>query len=282
MSTTEDLAEKFMENLADSKKVDEVPQEDVLMASIHGEYQPYTGPIVEQCRSKPPTSGNTDKYDTRREELIDGLQVCDTELGSARSGDRYEDFLRNFQRFFPRPDDENNHLKGWMCQQDGFSGALDRIPDDFRHQTTCIDKRVPCSSDAECPAYQYGSTTDRCRSWANHSTDQFCQSAFQVRLRYADGTADRETAQQALRESGLCYTGSSGSSDSIGVDGSPRTCVVRRNAYSWQPCPGAPSDQVTLEWNPGMVPNPSRQLANFQVEIRYTELVGDDQRSFAE
>jgi hypothetical protein len=280
--TTEDLAKKFMDNLAASKKVDEVPQEDVLMASIHGNYQPYTGPIVEQCRNKPPTSGNTGEYDTRQEELTDGLQVCDTELGSARSGDRYEGFLRNFDRFFPRPKDGKSHLKGWMCQQGGFGEGLTQIPDDIQHQTTCIDKRVPCNGDADCPAYQYGPTEARCRSWADHSTDRFCQSALQVRLRYADGTADRETAQQALRDSGLCYTEANASADSIGLDGFPRTCVVRRSAYSWQPCPGAPADQVTLAWNPSRVPNPGRQLADFEVEIRYTELVGDKQRSFAE
>jgi hypothetical protein len=255
------LADRFMENLADSKKVEEVAQEDVFMASIHGDSKPYEGEITTDC------GGDS-------ESLFTDLNVCNTDLGTAKTGDRYESFLREFERVLPKVNE--GETDGYMCRLEGFADPLKAVAGSFEGGSrTCISDRVSCSESSDCPAFRYGagnsdgsngSSTETCQDWPGNGGDKYCRSAMQVRLRHS-GDVDRETAVNELKNSDLCYE------KSLGTEADPRGCVVRRDAYSWGQCQGN-SDAVALTWNPADITNPARQLANFEIEIRYTEITG--------
>jgi len=252
------LADRFMENLADSKRVEEVDQDDVFIASIHGSSDPFDGEIVKDC------GGNSS-------DLFSDINVCNTDLGTAKTGDRYESFLREFERVLPNVNE--GQTDGYMCSRDGFSEPLQEVAGSFRSGSrTCISDRVTCSESSDCPDFRYGvdsegSDTETCQDWPGSSGEKYCRSAMQVRLRQT-GDVDRETAVSELRSSGLCYD------ESLETEADPRGCVVRRDAYSWDRCEGN-SDAVALTWNPADITNPARQLANFEIELRYTEITGD-------
>jgi hypothetical protein len=258
---TGSLADRFMENLADSKKVDEVAQEDVFMASIHGNSDPYEGEITTDC------GGDSD-------DIFGNLNVCNTELGTAKTGDRYESFLREFERVLPNVNEGDT--EGYMCNRDGFAEPLQAVAGSFQGGSrTCIPDHVTCSESSECPAFRYGadnsddsggSDNETCQDWPGSGGGKYCRSAMQVRLRHT-GDIDRETAVADLKDSGLCYE------ESLETNTDPRGCVVRRDAYSWDQCEGN-SDAVALTWNPADITNPARRLANFEIEIRYTEITG--------
>ena len=114
---TQELAEQFLSNLAASKGVDEIDPQDVFVGSIHGDYAKYGSKagqkVEEDCAG---TQG----------ELRKSATVCSTDLGSATSGDRYEDFLRHFENTFPEAPSGGGHMRGWMCEDD-LGGALEAI-----------------------------------------------------------------------------------------------------------------------------------------------------------
>jgi hypothetical protein len=111
------MADDFMNNLAESKGVDSVAQEDVYVASIHGDRRRFTQSL--------PTDGNGNVMcQSQQTELQESLVVCRTPLGSAKSGDRYEDFLRNFDNIYPKRNEQNPQkpLNGAMCAPTGDIG----------------------------------------------------------------------------------------------------------------------------------------------------------------
>jgi len=107
--STQQLAEEFLQNLADSRDTAvEAVQDRVVLGSIHGSYQPYgtrdDQKLVKNCGSD-------------QRSLRQRARVCQNSiLGSATSGDRYEDFLRHFNHIFPARNSGGEHLTGWMCQ----------------------------------------------------------------------------------------------------------------------------------------------------------------------
>ena len=263
---TKSLFDEFMKNLAASKRIEKVNPENVIMASIHGGYKRYSGEI-KSC----PTGAAQDK-------VKKSLQVCNTQLGSAKSGDRYEDFMKNFSNIFPEPPSGGGHLKGWMC--DGrLQPALEALAQQLQVQgQSCIRERVlPCDGPKQCPDFRYGKGgSSLCQQWGNHPKQKFCASAIQVRLRVTNDAADRakqanKTPQDLLKQSGICYP------DSIGTADFQNGCVVKRGVYKWIPCPGAPKKAIKMQWTG--VNNPTRQLADFDVQLRYTELAGGESQS---
>lgn len=117
LSSTSELARRFRENLRRSKGLSSLASDDLVVGSIHGEYHRYTGDIPDTCSNQ----------SRRREEA----HVCSTSLGSATSGDRYEDFLRNFETIFPERPDDGGHLPGHMCTRN-FGGALSEFAETLR------------------------------------------------------------------------------------------------------------------------------------------------------
>lgn len=92
-----------------------VTDSEVFVGSIHGISDRFTGeaPTQEQCSASD----------------YSGISpTCQTSLGIAYSGDRYERFLLQFPpgNFFPPSRDESDELKGWMCQGD-FSPAIQSL-----------------------------------------------------------------------------------------------------------------------------------------------------------
>ena len=241
---TSKLADDFMSNLAESKGVEKVSKQDVLFASIHGDYEPYAGKIYSQCKP------------SDFEKLEDDLEVCATELGSARSGDRYEDFLLNFPNIFPKQPSGGGHLKGWMC--DGrLQPALEAMASEIKSKTsTCMTGNVAsCGSDSECPDYQWREKGQKvCRAWGS-SGRNYCDSALQVRLQ----AKNAGSAKTDLEKTGLCVP------ESIDAKGLSGSCVVEADAYSWIACPEG--DGLALEWS--NLSDPERQLAGFDVRAAY-------------
>ena len=248
LMSTDKLADQFMSNLAASKGVEKVPENDVTFASIHGGYKRYDGPVMRQCTK------------SQQEHLRKMRHVCSTRLGSAASGDRYEDFLKNFSRFRPHQPSSGGHLKGWMC--DGrLQPALEDIYPSFERPDPCLRERaMSCDSGDDCPDYQWReSSGEVCRRWGK-SDRKYCDSALQARL---TAHARVESPAKALRETGICVPGS------ITVEGLANGCVVKSEAYEWQPCPGAQKDAVQLDWNDELVPDPARQLVDVQLIYAY-------------
>ncbi|MFB6375161.1 MAG: hypothetical protein ABEN55_19035, partial [Bradymonadaceae bacterium] len=214
---TQKLAEQFLDNLAASKQTDvsEV-QDQVVMASIHGTYQPYgtrSGQkLVEECGAD-------------RSKLRKAAEDCQTELGSATSGDRYEDFLRHFDRIFPRRSGAGGHLTGWMCQGN-FGRAMEKMAETFRSGGgSCLEADpVTCTQNSDCPDYRWGAQNAAvCQPWEGNADQKVCRSAIQLRTSYANSGASKDKARQSLQDLGICYA------DSIGSENLPRGCVVRRD-----------------------------------------------------
>jgi hypothetical protein len=255
--STSELAETFKTHVTESKGLDSFPAEDVYVASIHGDYAPYDGPTPEMCPADSPVQ-----------------PVCLTSLGKARTGDRYEDFMRNFQNFFPEPSEANpdSPLTGYMCRG-GIRPALEGIASfvDLTERTCVRDRILSCGDDDDCPDYQYadggaamGSAV--CQPKGSGQTN-FCNSAVQLWITPSDADSlSAQQAQQELTNSGLCID------ETIGNDRDPKACVVQRSKYEWVPCQGNPQDAIELDWDDSVEP---RTRSGFDGTLRYTVATGN-------
>jgi hypothetical protein len=258
--STGELADTFKNHVTESKGLDSFPAEDVYVASIHGDYSPYDGPTPEMCPADSPVQ-----------------PVCVTSLGEAKSGDRYEDFLRNFQNFFPEPREANpdSPLTGYMCRG-GIRPALEGIASfvDLTERTCVRDRILSCESDDDCPEYQYGDGGAAmgaavCQPKGTGQTN-FCNSAIQLWITPSDADSlSVQEAQQELTSSGLCID------ETIGNDRNPKACVVQRSKYQWVPCEGNPRDAVELDWDDSVEP---RTRSGFDGTLRYTVATGNLRR----
>ena len=113
MSTSE-LARKLESNVKESKRKQSLGTGEIFVASIHGKSQPYTGDIKKMC------SANELRAMTEK------LTVCSGAKGQARSGDRYEAFLGEFDSSFPKPATGGGSTKGYMCEA-SLGPALESI-----------------------------------------------------------------------------------------------------------------------------------------------------------
>lgn len=242
---TGELAERFRQNLAASKRIDQVDGDDVTVATIDGGYTPYEAEIVKDCGDEEAT-------------LIERVTTCRTELGTMKSSDRYRDFAANFERAIPE-DVGSQPATGRMCQSDGISQTMTDIAEAFEAPSgTCIDPGLEtCQESGECAPFSYRGDDEepsRCRSIGG---DRVCASSLRVQLEYV-GEGD---ARENLRASDLCYE------ESIGAEGEG-SCIVRRTAYSWSQCRGEQAG-LAPTWNESVVANPARQLQGFDVKVAY-------------
>lgn len=111
-----ELADRLRANIADSKRVGSLSKEDLVVASMHGNYEPYD--------AKLPSSLSCTVQE--QQNLSATLEVCNTGRGSAKSGDRYSDFLADLKSdgFEVAPDPPR---EGFMCTPGSLQGPLDRI-----------------------------------------------------------------------------------------------------------------------------------------------------------
>lgn len=276
LETVPSLAERLRANLADSKKKDELDPGELIVGSIHGNYERYgsksgqTIPESEQTRSgKGPNCTST-----QQQNLVDTLDVCNTDRGTAKSGDRYADFLGELRSadFVTIPGKENSR-RGFMCRNGSLKAPLEAIAEEFRpDEGNCITKRVlPCrtgSDNPDCPGYQFDSSGagELCQQWGNSSGQKngFCSSAIRLQLEPASDDASFEEDLSDERNR-FCIE------ESIGVDGSD-TCVMKRSFYSWETCQGN-DNAIQIAWNSSKIQNAARELGALEVKARYTEVV---------
>ncbi len=251
---TGELAERFRQNLAASKRVEQVDGDEVTVATIDGGYEPYDGEIRNNCDD--PSS------------LFEQLKTCLTDRGAARSGDRYQDFAKKFEDTIPS-DAGSSSLGARMCHREsGIYATLLEIGNLFEPSSSapaCYDiEPSSCRGPSDCSQPEYGVTetpeAELCQSVVGR---RFCLSSAQVRLRYADEEADDSEARSALVDSGLCYEAS------IGQVGDGRGCVVQRSVYEWRSCELGDGRGLRFDWDSSAVGNPDRQLADFSVQIAH-------------
>lgn len=251
------MAQEFMENLSKTKGR-EVSQTELLMASIQGQSRPYTEAL--------PTPGECkDLGKSGRDGL---LTSCETRLGKARSGDRYERFIRQFQQYYPNDVTEKTPLDftkfntGWICNGD-FAPALSAIAEFIKNvKPGCVtDNVMPCEQDTDCPAQLYSNAAGRCLEVGE---SKFCDSGIVLQI-----SLDDEAGAQFpdINTNPYCMT------ESIGkLRTKTPSCLVKPELYSWQSC--AATQGLSFEWMEDS-PVVAQKLAGYKLELIYNATVDD-------
>ena len=247
LTSTSDLADELLSNLADTKDLVKVHPASVHVGSFHGGYRRYVGNVTKPC-------GDTD----RRERIWKRIRLCNHSRASARSGSRYEDFALEFDYVYPRQPAGGGHLKGLMCS--GFESGIETIfesrgPRPSRPACIRREELIGCETDGHCPGYEWRNPAESVCQPLGESDLRFCESGVQLRL----SAREAEKPVEKLRSTGLCVP------ESIGEVGPKTACVVARHAYHWRPCPGAPEKAIMPEWNPELVSEPSGELAGLEL-----------------
>lgn len=247
-----DLKDRLMENLAASKGTD-VSMDDVLVASIHGPYQPY------------PHSGPTPDGQKSEEEPNEcgiGWSIptsCASLKGVAYSGHRYDGFMRLFDKSFPKAPANrlDAPVAGLICED--FGSTLQDIANLFRTESGgCITDIYHCAdAEANCPAFAYSGEAGTCTAYPQGDQGFYCDSGIQVRIH-----SDAPDAAARLEATGYCETGS------IDTVDYPGGCVVHRSNYNWNACPGD-GQGVQLVWEDAQSHN---VLSGMVTQIRYAKL----------
>ncbi len=284
----EQLAEELKHNVAFSRGHD--PDDDgfdldefastIIPASIHGSYQNpqdiadrVDEPIPQSCPDE--EVGWYDDYFMRGNYPWGVPPSCHSNIGIGWSGHRYEYFIREFEQFFPLPDenDPDAPLPGEMCEgfaefvqqqeegQEDEDNILTQLAEFFRGETvTCIDEVYPCSGpDSSCPPHVSDGTDGTCTPYPGIADDDqiyYCDSGVEVRLAPADDDHTRED----LEETGACIE------DSWGEGDLADTCVVDRDWYDWIACPGR-AGAMQLQWDESR--NWFAAIGEFRSIIRY-------------
>ena len=263
LTSPEALANELRKNLAETKGVEKVEDEDLVMAGIFGTWKRFEGPY--------PDCSVLSEADRRN--LV--TPTCNVSgLGSADSGDRYERFIRQFKNFFPnnlgRINEENRTnfdvriAEGEICKPSGFSGALQAIGQFISGtQSNCIRKRVlPCEIDADCPMLLGSEDQGRCiASGLVDGKDQgkFCTSGVTLKLTaVSPGVPFDEVA------STYCLAGSENFFDNE----DNANCVVAYDKYTVSACSDGPG--IEFKWNTDTATVVRALDANYILETIYT------------
>jgi hypothetical protein len=267
LSSTTQMREDFLENLRISKGMTQEEFEDyrsnVYVASIHGDADKETvQPAPDSC-----TQGAKYKAAT-----------CKSEFGIAYTGDRYDDFLKGFDRSnrFPSGSEESPDapLTGYICEGtllSAFNAIEEIIPESGQN---CITADVrPCDRDRDgtndCPMYTFGSESsgsagNLCQEFGM-TGGKFCDSSIRVELD-ASGFDDPENKLQTLGGD-YCIEESIGATPSL-----KNKCVVSRSKYSWADCG---STGIRFQWNNA---EQARSVTSgLEATIRYHRVELDDE-----
>lgn len=264
------LATDMVTNLAETKgrnvekSVDDI-RNSVVVASINGNWRRYNEEPASYPEGTAPTDVNALSCDSGLDASIEKKVSCLSSFGSAYSGDRYERFLRQFNQkyVFPDiPDSPDQHAPGLICQPDSIPQTLANIGQTIAGSVSqCIfDVPFECSTTDECPAFYYGDGTSACVPFGN-SGKSYCNSGVQVRM--YPGKGDSAHTFEELQQHEYCIP------DSIDSTMTPGGCVVKRDEYEFQPCPGAETQAVDMIWTDPLY---FEKLAGYDVELVYTLL----------
>ena len=248
------LYEDLKKNLAASKGLEKVPEEKLLLATVHGGYEPY------QSYATPPAK--TSQCDTAG--YTESKLQCDTGDLQARSGDRYEDFVELSKQHFPESPEDGSHLAGYLCREDGIRIVAGKLGDFFRRQGSfCIKETLEsCTSSADCGPSEYGMSGQKCAP-PKGGSHKFCRSSTQLRL-----VSRGEKTLSDLEDLGFCIGASVETQD-----GTPE-CVVKPSLYTWTTCKGGPG--VTYEFNDSVADQIYRKLSGYDIHARYVVETGID------
>ncbi|MFU8807170.1 MAG: hypothetical protein ACNA8W_25400, partial [Bradymonadaceae bacterium] len=239
------LKHTLLENISASKRIATMDEDDVIVASIHGRYQPYVEPRPAVCEQgyAIPTS-------------------CSTSSGVAYSGHRYDAFIRQFSTFFPQPPANNPDapLTGLICED--FTPALVSIARLFHRDTRgCFHDVFRCGGPGEwCPSDPYTGAPGTCTAYPNDAQRFYCDSGIQVRLK-----ASGEDPTTRLENTHYCIP------ESIDQREFPNGCVVEPSRYALVECPGGPG--LKLDW---VEPQSHNVLSGFEIQARFTILPPDE------
>ncbi len=252
-----DLKNDLMANLGASMgREGAEPEDSVIVASIHGPYQPY-----------PLTRPSDDFFDNKsiggKNQCIQGWDIpasCASSKGIAFSGHRYDRFIRQFAKFFPSApeNDPTAPVAGLICNED-FGSALEDIANLFRTESGgCIQDIYRCAGpDSSCPAFADSADNGTCTAYPQGNQGYYCDSGIQVRIH-----SSATDAAARLEATGYCEPGTI---DTIDYRGG---CVVARTNYRFDACPGD-GKGVALEWND---PQAHNILSGMVTQMRYAKL----------
>ena len=255
----EDLAKSFLDNLSKTKGR-EFLQSELLVASIHGKNARFDKPVPtgQECKDKGSQGRSTE------------LTACNSALGKATSGDRYERFMRQFTNYYPNDASKNDPKNfsltelGWICVGN-FAPALTAIAEFIKGiDPGCItDDVFPCTEDADCPAYLYSEQPGRCTT--KPSTDKkFCDSGIvlQITLQDAAGAQFPDIAANPY-----CLPNSIGK-----LRTKQPSCIVDPSRFEWSSC--AATTGLSFTWKEP-TPQVAQQLAGYKLELIYNAAVSD-------
>jgi hypothetical protein len=123
-----DMATLVKDNLSDSKGYT-VTNDAVVAASIHGNAKRY-GATSDYPQGDPQDYEACKDLQQPPSDSVEEQTSCNSQFGSAFSGDRYERFLRQFDasQVFPTvPGDPNAHMDGLICEPAQFGDTLEGI-----------------------------------------------------------------------------------------------------------------------------------------------------------
>ncbi|MEM1349378.1 MAG: hypothetical protein AAGI01_12525 [Myxococcota bacterium] len=261
LSPIKELADEFVTQLKATKgQARGFEDDELVVASIHGSY-------VREAPSQAVCEDTTES----------DFFVCNTSLGSAKSGDRYERFMRQFPSFFPRRrteeyaqtqgisveearlDFDNVQEDSAICQGT-FRPVLQAISQFLANiETGCISDDVfPCDADTVCPDHVLSDEAGTCQS--TDGGKQFCDSGVLLRVQRIPG------ANVDIEQLDICQPGSI---DALRAEDS--SCIVDRSEYTWTTC-ARNANGITFQWNsdPTLV---AQKLAGYKLELIYNATV---------
>lgn len=237
-----ELAEQLRQNLSESKGR-EVLAGEIYAAGIYGTSRRFQGSFSpEQCG------------DTR---AIDKLEpVCESSLGRAASGDRYERFIRQFENHYPntvierhgeeaRLDFQYYEPVGWMCGTT-FAPVLSALGSFISGSRLCIARELlsECEVDADCPESPFGGQPGRCVSDVGgdggdgEDARRWCDTNLSLVLERRQG---EEAFYEKIEEHPFCEP------SSLGALAIENACVVSMQHYAVEKrCAG--SRRLQIEW----------------------------------
>jgi hypothetical protein len=258
LTAINDLADRLVENLSDSKKTElSLDSEKLLAASIHGRFDRFDPDNQQECTPQESQVGFS----------------CSSNLGKAESGDRYDRFLRKFNNFFPAPPENSPdaNLPGLMCRG-SFASALSALGDAIPQTGgTCINEEqiIPCEGpgDNSCPTYQFTGNPGQCQALPS-GEGHYCTSGIQIQIYPPTGTAPDQIEPSNNPDNSYCVP------SSIDSQETPGGCVVKRSQYEFVPCPDSSDESgLTFEWKD---PQYFNTLEGYRRVLRFTQIGGQD------
>jgi hypothetical protein len=183
---------------------------ELFVVSAHGQPVRYDGVAANTAACE---SGSVPTIET----------TCESNRGSARSGDRYQRFLKGFDEGHIWPSSADS-VQGKICVDDYLRGAFDPGVVVADPPPCLTENPAPCGSATDCSAPSLPGTSPICQDFAR-SGEKFCASSVDVVV-----SASGADARQRLRESTLCVEGTMAR-----VDGDT-LCFMKQEFYEFRAC----------------------------------------------